>query len=125
MEKYPSALSSHKDFTTEGFSFAVFEELVLCIILSVLAFGTDIASCWYIWLGAFVGCTLHFVVHIVQALWLRQYIPATYELEQEYSNTIEESEGCFLSEGQEDEEKTEQFQFLKLRNWYFKRRYVL
>lgn len=78
MEKYPSALSSHKDFTTEGFSFAVFEELVLCIILSVLAFETDIASCWYIWVGAFVGCTLHFVVHIVQALWLRQYIPATY-----------------------------------------------
>lgn len=34
------------------------------------------------------------------------------ELEQEYSNTIEESEGCFLSEGQEDEEKTEQFRFV-------------
>lgn len=75
-EKCPGMLSSHKNFSTEGFAFAVFEELVLCIVLSVLAFESDKEMFSYLWLGAFVGCTLHFVIHIVQAIWLKQYIPA-------------------------------------------------
>lgn len=36
-EKYPRILNTYKDFSTEGFSLAVFEELVLCIAFSSLA----------------------------------------------------------------------------------------
>ena len=32
---------------------------------------------WYLWLGGFIACTLHFIIHIGQAIWIRQYIPAT------------------------------------------------
>lgn len=76
-EKYPRILNTYKDFSTEGFSLAVFEELVLCIAFSALALLLDIQALWYLWLGGFIACTLHFIIHIGQALVMRQYIPAT------------------------------------------------
>lgn len=75
-EKYPRILETYKDFSTEGFSLAVFEELVLCIAFSAIAFFTDIHPFWYIWLGGFIGCTLHFLIHIGQSAVVKQYIPA-------------------------------------------------
>lgn len=76
-EKYPNILRTYKDFSTEGFSLAVFEELVLCIIFSALALLLDIEILWYLWLGGFIACTLHFIIHIGQAIVIRKYIPAT------------------------------------------------
>lgn len=76
-EKYPDILNTYRNFSTEGFALAVFEELVLCIAFSALTFFTDIRLFGYIWLGGFIGCTLHFVIHIGQAIVMRQYIPAT------------------------------------------------
>lgn len=76
-EKYPGILNTYKDFSTEGFSVAVFEELVLCITFSALALFLDIRALWYVWLGGFTACTLHFVIHIGQSIALKQYIPAT------------------------------------------------
>lgn len=75
-EKYPGILNTYKDFSTEGFSLAVFEELVLCIAFCVLAFLLDIQALWYLWLGGFIACTLHFIIHIGQAILIKQYIPA-------------------------------------------------
>lgn len=76
-DKYPYILNTYKDFSTEGFSLAVFEELVLCIMFSALAVLLDIQPLWYLWLGGFLACTLHFIIHIGQAIVMRQYIPAT------------------------------------------------
>lgn len=75
-EKYPKILDTYKDFSTEGFSLAVFEELVLCIAFSALAYFFDIRILKYIWFGAFIACTLHFIIHIGQSIVMRQYIPA-------------------------------------------------
>ena len=76
-EKYPNILNTYRDFSTEGFSLAVFEELVLCIAFSAFALLLDIQPLWYLWLGGFIACTLHFIIHIGQAIVMRQYIPAT------------------------------------------------
>lgn len=76
-EKYPKILNTYRDFSTEGFSLAVFEELILCIAFSALAFLSNLQPIWYIWIGGFVACTLHFLIHIGQSIWIRQYIPAT------------------------------------------------
>ena len=76
-KKYPNILNTYRDFSTEGFSLAVFEELVLCIAFSVFALLLDIQPLWYLWLGGFIACTLHFIIHIGQAIVMRQYIPAT------------------------------------------------
>ena len=75
-EKYPFFLRTYKDFSTEGFALAVAEELVLCIALSAAALYTDSELIWYLWLGAFIGCDLHFLIHIGQSLIIRKYIPA-------------------------------------------------
>jgi uncharacterized membrane protein len=76
-EKYPNIMNRYRDFSTEGFSLAVFEELVLCIAFSTFAVWLDIQPLWYLWLGGFIACTLHFIIHIGQAILMRQYIPAT------------------------------------------------
>lgn len=75
-EKYPAILQTYKDFSTEGFALAVFEELVLCIAFCMLALFLNIQAFWYLWLGGFIACTLHFVIHIGQAAIMKQYIPA-------------------------------------------------
>jgi len=74
--KLPFFIKMYKDFSTEGFSFAVYEELILCLLFSVLAYITNFSVLWNLWLGAFIACTFHFIVHIGQSLLIRQYIPA-------------------------------------------------
>lgn len=74
--KYPRLCKMSKDFSTEGFAFAVFEELIVCIILCIATSLINNSLVWGIWLGAFIACTVHFVVHIIQAIIFRKYIPA-------------------------------------------------
>ena len=74
--RFPFILRCYKNFSTEGFAFAVYEELILCILISTLAYFLDKNFLWYIWLGAFIGCDLHFFVHHLQVGIFRRYIPA-------------------------------------------------
>lgn len=75
-EKYPWAIAPYKNFSTEGFSLAVFEELIICILFSLIVVITENPIISYLWLGGFIGCTFHFVLHIGQAIVMRKYIPA-------------------------------------------------
>ena len=75
-KRFPAILRRYKNFSTEGFALAVYEELILCIAISVLAYFIDREFLWYIWLGAFLGCDLHFFVHLIQVSIYRRYIPA-------------------------------------------------
>ncbi len=75
-KKYPRILKTYKDFSTEGFSLAVYEELALCIAISTIAYFCDIQMIWCMWLGSFIACTLHFVVHMGQSIMMKQYVPA-------------------------------------------------
>lgn len=75
-KKYPQILAQYKDFSTEGFALAVFEELIICILLSAVLFFTKNPIVLYLWLGGFIGCDLHFVIHIGQSIVMKKYIPA-------------------------------------------------
>lgn len=75
-EKYPFVLKTYKDFSTEGLALAVYEELIVCIAFSALALYTGVEFFSLLWLGGFIACTLHFVLHIGQCIVVRQYIPA-------------------------------------------------
>ena len=75
-KRFPFILRCYKDFSTEGFALAVYEELILCIAISTLAYFIDRNFLWYIWLGAFLGCDLHFFIHLIQVSICRRYIPA-------------------------------------------------
>ena len=71
-QKYPAILKQYEQTSSEGFAFAVLEELLLCIIFCLISLFTN----WYgLWLGGFIGCTLHFLIHIVQSIVIRKYIP--------------------------------------------------
>lgn len=74
--KYPFVLKTYKNFSTEGLALAVYEELIVCIALSALALYTGAEFFRLLWLGGFIACTLHFVLHIGQCIVVRQYIPA-------------------------------------------------
>lgn len=75
-EKYPFVLKTYHDFSTEGFALAVFEQLIVCIVFSALAIYIKMEFFLLLWLGGFIACILHFIVHIGQAIIIRQYIPA-------------------------------------------------
>lgn len=75
-KKYPFVSRTYKNFSTEGFALAVFEELVVCILICVMALITDNEYVYCLWLGGLIACTLHFAVHIGQSIIIKQYIPA-------------------------------------------------
>ena len=74
--RFPKICGMFHGTTSEGFALAVAEEFVVFTIIALLALWVDNQLVWNIWLGAFVGLTFHYVVHIVQSIVLRKYIPA-------------------------------------------------
>jgi len=74
--RFPSIYKSCKDYSTEAGAVTVYEELILCILISTLAYLFDTDILWYIWLGAFIGCDLHFFIHLIQMSIFRHYIPS-------------------------------------------------
>ena len=74
--RYPFVYRKLRNFTTEGFSLAVGEELVVFTAIALAALYFDNALCWNIWFGGFLGLAVHYVMHIGQALLIRRYIPA-------------------------------------------------
>lgn len=77
-EKFPRFLNLYKDFSTEGFALAVYEELIVCIIVCTIAKYSNSCIAELIWLGSFIGCDFHFLIHIAQCIILRKYIPAFF-----------------------------------------------
>ena len=70
-KRFPAILRRYKDFSTEGFALAVYEELILCIAISALAYFINREFLWYIWLGAFLalGAILVFInIFVAQKL---------------------------------------------------------
>ncbi len=60
-------------FSTKGMLFAIFEQLILCLLVCFLATKFNL---YVLWLAAFIGYTIHLVIHVFQAIILKVYIPA-------------------------------------------------
>ena len=73
---FPFLYKRFSNFTTEGFALAVMEEFIVFTAIALLAIYFDNSLFWNIWFGGFFGLTAHYVVHIIQALVIRRYIPA-------------------------------------------------
>ena len=79
VEKYPRAeklLHVYRNVTTSAFAAAVYEELIILIIICLTADLTDITFFDGLWFGGLVGFTLHLIIHIGQAAMIRRYIPS-------------------------------------------------
>ena len=75
-QKAPTILKIHKEMTTEGFALAVFEEFILVLSITLLAYFTQSRTLELVWLGGFVAFALHLLLHIGQSILLHKYIPA-------------------------------------------------
>ena len=74
--RFPFLYKRFSKFTTEGFALAVMEEFIVFTAIALLAIYFNNSLFWNIWFGGFFGLTAHYVIHIIQALVIRRYIPA-------------------------------------------------
>ncbi len=75
-ERYPKITAAYKDFSTEGFALAVYEEFIPFFGISLLAFFFPCKVLYALWLGLIIALTAHFLVHIGQSIYIRKYIPS-------------------------------------------------
>lgn len=69
-------LEPYKNITTEGFALAVYEELIVLLVICILAQFTNIFFIQAIWFGGLVGFTVHLIIHLLQAIAIKKYTPA-------------------------------------------------
>ena len=73
VRKYNKLYVLYQNFSNEGFSIAVLEEYLLCIIITGVSIFFRI---YIVWIGAFIAFSLHLLVHIIQSIIIKRYIPA-------------------------------------------------
>lgn len=61
------------NITTSSFAFGVAEEFILISLITVVSFAMNSSG---IWIGSFIAFTIHLLIHCLQALMIRRYIPA-------------------------------------------------
>lgn len=75
-KKAPLFLKLHQELSVEGFAFAVLEEFIVVLVVSLLALITSLRFFSLLWLGGFIAYAVHLFFHILQSLSLKSYIPA-------------------------------------------------
>ena len=79
LEKFPKVskrfLHRLDNLSTSAFTLAVAEEFVL---LSLITLGSVIFDNYVLWLAAFMGFFVHLLIHLVQWIILKRYIPAIW-----------------------------------------------
>ena len=73
VSKYNKLSILYQNFSNEGFSIAVLEEYLLCIIITGISI---FLKTYIVWIGAFIAFSLHLLVHIIQCIIIKRYIPA-------------------------------------------------
>lgn len=61
-----------KSMSTETFALGVAEEFILVSLVTILSAETQR---YEVWLGMFMGFTLHLVIHLIQTFMIRRYTP--------------------------------------------------
>ena len=73
VKRYNKISMIYQNYSNEGFSVAVLEEYLLCILVT----GVSIFLKMYIiWVGAFIAFSGHLLVHIIQSIVIKRYVPA-------------------------------------------------
>ena len=73
VEKYKRLSSLSQNFSNEGFALAVLEEYILCVIITGISIFLKV---YLVWIGAFIAFSLHLLIHIIQSVIIKKYIPA-------------------------------------------------
>ena len=75
-ERFPRITKAYKGFTTAGMALAVYEEFIpfFGISLSAYYFENDVLNA--LWFGLMLSLTAHFIVHLIQSIYIRKYVPS-------------------------------------------------
>ena len=80
IKRYPIAeklLSAYKmGMSTEAFALAVYEELIVLVAICALVEITKSEWAMGIFYGGLIGFTVHLVIHILQSIAIKRYIPS-------------------------------------------------
>jgi uncharacterized membrane protein YagU involved in acid resistance len=68
-------METHRRLSVSAFALAVAEEFVLLVVFTFIAVEFELYN---FWAGLLIGFFIHLIVHIVQFLVLRKYIPFTF-----------------------------------------------
>ena len=74
--RYPGITKPYRNLKTECFALAVYEEFIPFFGLSLLAYYFPNKVLYALWMGLFLALAGHFVIHIVQSIVIRKYIPS-------------------------------------------------
>lgn len=72
-ERYPKVAKVYPELSTAAFALAVCEEFIVIIMITVVSV---IFKWYYLWFGVLVFFFVHLVVHLIQWLAYKKYIPA-------------------------------------------------
>lgn len=76
-QKFPKmtkrVLPHFSSITNFSFALGVIEELIIIIIVTLISFLTQK---YYLWTGLFIAFTFHLMIHCIQTLVIKKYVPA-------------------------------------------------
>ena len=75
-DRYPKIMKAYKEFKTDGFALAVYEEFIPFFGISLLAYIFPGKILYALWYALMLSLTGHFIIHIGQSLYIRKYIPS-------------------------------------------------
>lgn len=75
-ENFPRITSAYKNFKTDAFALAVYEEFIPFFGVAILAYFFQGKILNAIWFGLMLSLTAHFLIHIAQSIYIRKYIPS-------------------------------------------------
>lgn len=75
-DRFPRVMKAYRNFKTEGFAAAVYEEFIPFFGVSLLTYYFPNKILLSMWYGLFLALAGHFIIHIGQTIYLRKYIPS-------------------------------------------------
>ncbi len=75
-ERFPKITKAYKDYTTAGMALAVYEEFIPFFGISLMAYYLENDVLYTVWFGLMISLTAHFIVHILQSIYVKKYIPS-------------------------------------------------
>lgn len=73
--RFPKIASIFANYNTEGMALAVFEEFIICLLVCGCSLFFNKNWLWCLWWGVFLAYAIHLVVHILQCIVFKKYIP--------------------------------------------------
>lgn len=73
IKKYPKIAKEYDELNTAGFALAVSEIFIIIILITLI---TIVFKWYYLWFGSLITFFIHLIIHLIQWIIYKKYIPA-------------------------------------------------